>query len=162
MVRWTDVLFPAEPAAERRLRVAVCALSDIVWRDPPEMRDSESFRRVLQFPFIGVSHVERVFLATAIHFRYSGRPDAPWLEPAISMLSVMQRLRAEILGRALLLAYRIAGGVPSILETAHLTVEPDRLILSADAARAPDSEVVGDRLKLLAAAIGLKKWEVTG
>ena len=162
LVRWTDALFPAEIPAERRLRLAVCALSDIVWRDPPEMRDSESFRRILQFPFIGVDHVERAFLATAIHFRYSGRPDAPWLEPAISMLSVMQRLRAEILGRALLLAYRIAGGVPSILATAHLTIEADRVVLTADAARAPDSEVVGDRLKLLAAAIGVRKWVVAG
>jgi exopolyphosphatase/guanosine-5'-triphosphate,3'-diphosphate pyrophosphatase len=162
LVRWTEGLFPGEAAADRRLRVAVCALSDLVWRDPPEMRDSESFRRILQFPFIGVDHVERVFLATAIHFRYSGKPDAPWLEPAISMLPLIRRLRAEILGRALLLAYRISGGVPSILESARLTIEPDRLTLTADAARAPDSEVVGDRLKLLATAIGVKKWGVAG
>jgi exopolyphosphatase/guanosine-5'-triphosphate,3'-diphosphate pyrophosphatase len=162
LVGWTEALFPSESAAERRLRVAVCALSDIVWRDPPEMRDSESFRRILQFPFIGVEHVERVFLAAAIHFRYTGRTDAPWLEPAISMLTMAQRRRAEILGRALLVAYRIAGGVPSILESASLKIEPDRVVLAADAARAPDSEVVGDRLKLLAAALGVRKWEVAG
>jgi exopolyphosphatase/guanosine-5'-triphosphate,3'-diphosphate pyrophosphatase len=162
LVDWTEALFPAEAPPQRRLRIAVCALSDIAWRDPPELRDSESFRRVLQFPFIGVDHSERVFLATAIHFRYAGRPEAPWLTPAVAMLSPVQRRRAEILGRALLLAYRISGGVPSILESAHLKIEPDRLILSAAAARAPDSEVVGDRLKLLAAAIGLKKWEVAG
>ena len=34
------------------------------------------------------------------------------------------------------------------------------MTLHAEAARAPDSEVVGDRLKLLAAALGVKSWEV--
>ncbi len=153
-------MFPKETPAETRLRVAVCALSDLVWRDPPDLRDSESFRRILQFPFIGVDHKERVFLAAAIHYRYAGRRDAPWLDPAISLLAPAERSRAEILGRALLLAYRNLGGVPAILEGARLTIEPDRVRLAAEAARAPDSEVVGDRLKLLASALGVKNFEV--
>jgi exopolyphosphatase/guanosine-5'-triphosphate,3'-diphosphate pyrophosphatase len=160
LARWTASLFPGETHAESRLRVAVCALSDIVWRDPPEMRDSESFRRILQFPFIGVTHAERAFLALSLHFRYTGQPNAPWLEPAISLLTVAQRLRAEILGRALLLGYRISGGVPAILESARLEFAADKVTLRADAARAPDSEVVGDRLKLLASALGVRQWEV--
>ena len=74
-------------AGQTRLRVAVCALSDIAWRDHPDLRAEESFRRLLQFPFIGVDHAERVFIAAAIHARYVGRPDAPWLSPAIGLLS---------------------------------------------------------------------------
>ena len=38
-----------ETAAEARLRVAACALSDIAWRDHPDIRASETFRRLLQF-----------------------------------------------------------------------------------------------------------------
>ena len=43
--------------------VAVCALSDIAWRDHPDVRAEESFRRLLQFPFIGLDHAERVLIA---------------------------------------------------------------------------------------------------
>ena len=47
LVAWTDGLFPGEPPAEKRLRVAACALSDIAWRDHPDVRAEESFRRNL-------------------------------------------------------------------------------------------------------------------
>ena len=84
LVAWTEGLFPDETTAEKRLRVAVCALSDIAWRDAADLRAEESFRRLLEFPFIGVTHPERVFIAAAIHARYVGRPDAPWLSPPSS------------------------------------------------------------------------------
>jgi exopolyphosphatase / guanosine-5'-triphosphate,3'-diphosphate pyrophosphatase len=157
LASWTEGLFPEETAAEKRLRVAVCALSDIAWRDAADLRAEESFRRLLEFPFIGVTHPERVFIAAAIHARYVGRPDAPWLSPAIKLLAPAERRRAQILGRAILLAYRFSGGVPAVLESARLRMDPECVRLEvAAAARAPDSEVVVERLKLLAGAIGVK------
>jgi exopolyphosphatase/guanosine-5'-triphosphate,3'-diphosphate pyrophosphatase len=48
-----------------------------------------------------------------------------------------------------------------VLQSARLRIEPDRVRLEVAAmARAPDSEVVIERLKLLAAAIGVKLSEV--
>ena len=143
------------------MRVAVCALSDIAWRDAGVFRAEESFRRLLQFPFIGVTHPERVFIAAAVHARYAGRPDAPWLSPAIGLLGGANPRRAQILGRAILLAYRFSGGVPAVLAKARLQIEPHcvRLLVAA-AARAPDSEVVSERLKLLANAIGVRRSEI--
>jgi exopolyphosphatase / guanosine-5'-triphosphate,3'-diphosphate pyrophosphatase len=157
LASWTEGLFPEETAAEKRLRVAVCALSDIAWRDAPDLRAEESFRRLLEFPFIGVTHPERAFIAAAIHARYVGRPDASWLSPAVKLLAPAERRRAQILGRAILLAYRFSGGVPAVLESARLRIDPECLRLEvAAAARAPDSEVVVERLRLLAGAIGVK------
>jgi len=161
LVSWTADLAAGEIAAETRLRVAICALSDIAWRDAPDLRAEESFRRLLQFPFIGVTHPERAFIAAAIHARYAGRPDAPWLSPAIRLLAPAERRRAQILGRAILLAYRFSGGVPAVLESARLRIQPNCVRLQvAAAARAPDSEVVSDRLRLLANAVGVKRSEV--
>jgi exopolyphosphatase / guanosine-5'-triphosphate,3'-diphosphate pyrophosphatase len=161
LAAWTARIASSETPAETRLRVAVCALSDIAWRDAPDLRAEESFRRLLQFPFIGVTHPERVFIAAAIHARYAGRPDAPWLNPAIGLLKPAERRLAQILGRAVLLAYRFSGGVPAVLESARLRIAPDCLRLEvAGAARAPDSEVVSDRLKLLASAMGIRRSEV--
>ena len=124
LARWTDRLFPGEVPADRRLRLAVCALSDIAWRDHPDVRAEESFRRLLQFPFIGIDHAERVFMALAIHARYAGAADARWLEPAVSLLSPSLRRRAMILGRTLLLGYRFSGGVPEIWPVPACTSVP--------------------------------------
>jgi len=161
LVSWTAYLASGETAAEERLRVAVCALSDIAWRDAPDLRAEESFRRLLQFPFIGVTHPERVFIAAAVHARYAGRSDAPWLSPAMDLIGPEERRRAQILGRAILLAYRFSGGVPAVLANAHLRIDSNCVRLEVDAAaRAPDSEVVSERLKLLANAIGIRRSEV--
>ena len=161
LVRWTAELFPGETPAETRLRVAACALSDMAWRDHPDFRAEESFRRLLQLPFIGINHAERVFLAATIHARYLGKPDAPWLSPGIGLLSETDRKRAQILGRAIVLAYRLSGSVPEVLAASRLIVLPDLLRLEVTpAARVPDSEVVADRLKQVATAMGLAKFEV--
>ncbi|CAH2598992.1 Exopolyphosphatase [Rhodovastum atsumiense] len=161
LAHWTDGLFPAEVAAERRLRLAACALSDIAWRDHIDVRATESFRRLVQFPFIGIDHAERVFLAAVIHGRYAGAPNDPALAPAIGLLSKHQRRRALILGRVLLLGYRFSGGVPEILASARLRIEADMVRLEiAEGARVPDSEVVRDRLGLVAAALGLSRIDI--
>jgi len=51
--------------------------------------------------------------------------------------------------------------VPAVLASAKLRIEPDVVRLEvAAAARAPDSEVVGERLKLLASALGVRRSEI--
>ena len=162
LVSWTEGLDRKETVAGKRLRVALCALSDISWRDHPDIRAEESFRRILQFPFIGLDHAERAFLALALHARYAGRLDAAYLSGALSLLRPGERRRAEVLGRAILLAYRLSGGTPGVLADSRLSVEEDRLRLSVShAARVPDSEAVSERLSMLAATLGLKAHEVT-
>jgi len=158
---WTANISSGEAPAEARLRVAVCALSDIAWRDPPDVQAEESFRRLLQFPFIGVDHAERAFIAAAIHARYAGRPDAQWLRPASSLLTPATQRRAQILGSALLLAYQFSGGMPLALASSRLHIGADRVRLEVGAAaRVPDSEVVIDRLRLLASALGVRRTEI--
>jgi len=161
LVRWTAALFPGETAAEQRLRVAACALSDYAWRDDAGVRAVESYRRLLQFPLIGLDHAERVFLATAIHARYGGATDDPVLAPAAALLPDALRRRAQILGRTLLLGYRLSGGVPEILATAQLQIDDKMIRLRVrPSARVPESEVVTDRLRLLANVVGVRRTEI--
>jgi exopolyphosphatase/guanosine-5'-triphosphate,3'-diphosphate pyrophosphatase len=161
LASWTRDLFPAETPGFERLRVAACALSDMAWRDQVDLRASESFRRLLHFPFIGIDHSDRAFLAATIHARYAGEPDDPTLSPAIGLLTSSARRQAEILGRAMLLGYRISGGVPGILASARLRIGAGSIRLEVSkAARVPDSEVVASRLQLLANAAGVDRIEV--
>ncbi|MEQ8964915.1 MAG: Ppx/GppA phosphatase family protein [Azospirillaceae bacterium] len=161
LARWTESLFPGETAEEKRLRLAACALSDIAWADHAEVKARQSFHRLLSFPFIGLDHAERVFLAATIHARYNGKPDDPALEPAITLLSEAGRRRARILGRALLLGYRYSGSVPDILDTARLEILSDRVRLEvSDTESVPDSDAVQSRLKQLAKAVGVHRTEL--
>jgi len=161
LTRWTAGLSGGETAAEQRLRVAACALSDCAWRDEAGLRAAESFRRLLQFPLIGLDHAERVFIATVVHARYGGSADDPVLSPAITLLRPERVRRAQILGRTLLLGYRLAGGVPEILAAADLDIDDKRMRLTVrPTARVPESEVVADRLKLLANAAGVRRTEI--
>jgi exopolyphosphatase / guanosine-5'-triphosphate,3'-diphosphate pyrophosphatase len=161
LVRWTATIFPGEAVSDTRLRVAACALSDHAWRDHPDVRAEESFRRLLHFPFIGIDHRERAFLASVIHARYGGKPDDSYLGPASDLLSKAGRKRAQVLGRAILLAYRISAGMPKVLAGSRLKIDSDCVHLEVDpSARVPDSEAVLDRLKLLASAVGVKRFRI--
>ena len=132
-----------------------------IWRDHRDVQAFECFDRLLQFPFIGVEHAERVFIATAIHARYAGDLEDPRLSPAIGLLPKPARRRAQILGRALLLGYRLSGSVPEILDASRLRIDHNRVrVVVGKKARVPDSEVVADRLKLLASALGIRRTEV--
>lgn len=153
---WTEELFPAEMQSDRRLRMAVCALTDIAWRDHQKIRAAESFMRILQFPFIGISHPERAFLATAIMSRYGGKP-AKLDTRATEILTPSEIRKAEVLGRALLLGHRFSASVPDILEHARLSIESDAVRLEISQSSAvPDSDTVRTRLLQLAKILDME------
>ncbi len=161
LAKWTEELFPGETLAERRLRLAACALTDIAWRDHAKVRALESFLRLLQFPFIGITHPERAFLAVAIMARYGGKVDDRVESTLKGLLSASQLKRATILGRVLLLGHRFSASVPGILGEARLRIEADAVrleILNAD--RVPDSDAVQARLRQLAKAAGVEGAEI--
>ena len=148
--RWTERLFMGESVRQRRLRLAAILLSDIAWREAGDVRAHQAFERILSFPFIGLTHPERVFLATAVHARYGKRVE----HPALALLGDEERARAQVLGTAMLLGYRFSGSVPAILDGASLDIDGDSVTLRVDAAvSVPDGDTVQERLSLLAKAL---------
>ncbi|MGI9437474.1 MAG: exopolyphosphatase [Geminicoccaceae bacterium] len=161
LVRWTAELFPGEMHAEKRLRVAACALSDIAWSDHRGVQAPQSFDRIVRFPFVGIDHAERLWLAATVYARYNGDFSDPTMKPARDVLPQAQLRRADILGRAMLLAYRFSGSVPDILATAKLNIETDRVSLkTSGAVKAPDSDAVHTRMKQLARALSVSGSEI--
>ncbi len=159
--RWTEGFFPGETAADRRLRAAACLVSDIAWRDHPGAQADEAFRRVVQFPFVGIEHAERVFLGAVLHARYAGGANPSELAPALDLLTPSERRRALVLGRMLLLGHRLSASVPAILDaaTVRVTAEAVRLEI-AHAASIPDGDAVQGRLDLLAKALGVAETDI--
>ncbi len=169
VARWTVPLFLSEDAQARRLRLAACALSDTGWRGHPDGRALEAFFRIVQYPFVGLSHAERAFLAYAIHARYRGEPDDPFVRPALTLLAEPARRRAELLGAGLQLAYRISGGVPDLLDGSRLELLGDEggsggevVLHLAHAELAPDDDMLRTRLRTLARAAGVERFRVVG
>ncbi len=161
MGEWTAAVAAGETPQQRRLRLAVCEVSDSAWREHPAFRAREAFYRLAQYPFIGLDHAQRAFLAYAVFIRYEGSPDDLFTSPIRSLLPPHEQRRAELLGAALQLGYRISAAVPDLLQSSRLEVAGDevRLHLPAPDA-APDPDILNPRLRALARGLGLARFKV--
>jgi exopolyphosphatase/guanosine-5'-triphosphate,3'-diphosphate pyrophosphatase len=158
MGTWTAPLFPGETADEQRLRLAACEVSDSAWREHPAFRAREAFYRLAQYPFIGLTHAERAFIAFAVFVRYEGNPDDPFIRPIMTLLPDPGRRRAMLLGAALQLGYRVSAAVPDLLETSRLEIAGDELRLHLPAPdAAPDPEILRPRLRAVARQLDLPR-----
>ena len=81
--------------------------------------------------------------------------------PLLSLLAEPDRRRAELLGAALQLGYRISAAVPELLKTSRLWLAGDELRLHLPAPdAAPDPEILRPRLRAVAKALGLTRTKV--
>jgi len=161
LAEWTAPLFTGEDAAAARLRTAVCLVSDTAWREHPESRARDAFFTLAHYPLLGVDHVERAFLAYALFCRYEGRRDDPAVARIVGLLDKVQKRRAEALGAALDLGFRLSGGVAPVLAACRLVREGGALRLEVDhPAVDPEDDAIKGRLETLVAALGLDRGEI--
>jgi len=152
---WTRPLFPGEEPAERRLRHAICLLSDIAWRDHPDYRAEQSFDRILRLPIGGIEHGERVFAAAAVAARYAGTLEPIAGEAVLRLVGEPRLSQALVLGLALRLAYSLSGATRRLLKETSLRLAGDRLTLVLPKnGGVMYGEAVDRRLEALGRAIG--------
>lgn len=160
LARWTAPLFPAESAEEQRLREAACLVSDSGWREHPESRARDAFFTLAHYPFLGIDHPGRAFLAYAVFCRYEGRREDPAVSRIVGLLDKAARRRAEALGAVLELGYRLSGGVPEVLEACPVARDGGTLqLVLGHPAVDPADEAVRGRLEAAVAALGLDRAE---
>jgi exopolyphosphatase/guanosine-5'-triphosphate,3'-diphosphate pyrophosphatase len=106
-------------------------------------------------PFAGISHADRVFVATVLHTRYGGVADDPVKEPTRQLLDERAAAEVRTLGLALRLAYTLCGGTIDLLSEAWLGREGDSLILEIPSTGSLFvGETVQRRLDVLARSLG--------
>jgi exopolyphosphatase/guanosine-5'-triphosphate,3'-diphosphate pyrophosphatase len=127
LLAWTDALFPDEGADARRLRLAVCELSDIGWRDHPDYRAEQAMLQALRLPLLAIDHPGRGFLALALYIRYGGDLEDGGTDLPRALLGTEGVRRAEVLGHGLRLAYALTGAAPGILAETGLDAGPDKI-----------------------------------
>ncbi|MDJ0684936.1 MAG: Ppx/GppA family phosphatase [Alphaproteobacteria bacterium] len=154
---WLDGAFPDADASERRLRLAACLIADIARAEHPDYRAEHSLLRVLRFPFVGLEHEERAFMAVAVAARHSQLPSGGHGVETVNELLDRERFtRARAIGLGIRLAYTLSGGVASLLRRGTITRDGDQLVLRmpADMERALYGEVVLRRLSSFAKVLG--------
>jgi exopolyphosphatase / guanosine-5'-triphosphate,3'-diphosphate pyrophosphatase len=126
---WTAPLFRSQSDGVRRIHRAACWLSDIAWSEHPDYRAEHAFIRSLRMPFAGISHADRVFVASVLHTRYGGAADDVVREPTRQLLDERADGEVRTLGLALRLAYTLCGGAVDLLSEVWLGREGNSLIL---------------------------------
>ncbi len=149
--RFTAPLFADESAELKRQRIAACMLSDSAWRQHPDYRAELSFNYVLQAQMAGVRHRARSYLALTLWHRYGGDAQSHVIAPIERLAGLEIALRSERMGRALRLAYVLAGSAKGLGSDFTLRLEPHELVLRI-ARRRSDirGETVEKRLEELA------------
>ncbi|MEN3973770.1 Ppx/GppA family phosphatase [Emcibacter sp. SYSU 3D8] len=155
LMRWIDPLFRCESARDKRLRYAVCLLSDIAWSGHPSYRAELAMDQIMLAQVLGTDHPGRAFIGMALFVLNGGSPDNAATERARALLCPQETARARAVGLALRLAQRISGGTKELLGLAHLNATDQEVTLVVQ----PDGEYMAGesvqrRLDLLAAALG--------
>ncbi|MEQ1882780.1 MAG: Ppx/GppA phosphatase family protein [Burkholderiales bacterium] len=135
LCRWTDQLFDdpelAETDDERRLRHAVCLLSDVGWRAHPDYRGEQSLNTIAHAGLGGVDHAGRIFLALSVFYRHeSGEFGAESLSERLkSLVSKRVLKRARITGAAIRVAHMLSIGMDGVIDETPLSHEGGKLVL---------------------------------
>ena len=150
---WLGPAFPEADETEQRLRHAACLITDIGRGEHPDYRPEHTLMRVLRFPFVGINHHDRAFLALSVASRYGQLSEDEGLMPTIvAVMEDRECLRARAIGMAIRLAYSLSGGVAALLNQFALRRLDDGLVLEV---KEPDAaallgDIVERRLASLA------------
>ena len=112
-------------------------LSEIAWRQHPDLRAADAFARISRAPFVGIDHPGRVFLALAVATRYKSSLPAEADRAVHRLLPRAAQAEARALGLTLRLAERLSCGEPAVLDGSELAAEDGRLVLRLTARHRP-------------------------
>lgn len=155
MFLWSYPLFAEETDAMRRLRLALCLISEVGWNIHPEYRADGAYRRILHSSLLALTHPERVMLALAAYCRHHVKSKAEFAE--LSLLTEAQKRWSRSVGTIAHLAYQLSGGQSGQLHKTTLSVEKNQLRL----ATLPNvQDLISDTVKkrLETAADAYKAW----
>lgn len=157
LIKWTDGLFPSEAPEDRRIRQAVCHLSEISHTSHPDFKADLAFNRSIVGRFVGVTHRQRCLLALSLYASYGGEPGTETIQPALKILTKAEVRKAAGLGLLVQFAQKFTGGTDRPLKKTRLYQEGKNLVLELrEKDRVLISESVSVRLGKLAEHMRLK------
>ena len=130
LFEWIDPLFDNETDELKRLRLAICILSDVGWRGHPEYRAEKVVAEVLYGRLSGINHWGAGLMAMALYICYGGSSTRNrQVEVAASLISKEDMVYAKKIGMALRLAQRLSAGTSKGLKLAQLELTAKKLYM---------------------------------
>lgn len=166
LIAWTARLAASlhlnETPEERRLREAVCLLSDLSWRTHPDYRGEQSLTQIAHASLAGVDHPGRAFIALSVFFRHQGLSLDNARSNLRELITPRMLNRARILGGMMRIAYPLSAAMPGTLLRTPLVGSGSRLALTLphDLAGLGNDRLV-NRVRQLARILGREPAVVT-
>jgi len=107
LMQWISPLFDGESKKERRLRYAICLLSDVSWKAHPDFRAKHAFNKAFYGRYGAARHRERAFVAYALYILFGGWREGQGPRRAMNILETSDMLLARRIGLALRLGQRL-------------------------------------------------------
>ena len=115
---------------ERAFKIST-NLSDIAWDEQPELRGNIASDKILSLPIRDLSHVERVWMANVLYYRYIGTKDKKQInQDVINLLSPKQRRSSFAIGLGLRFLYVFSAGLPKNLDNIKFKIKKNKLVCS--------------------------------
>lgn len=127
--QFLEVLGESESKNQRRLREAVCLLSDIGWRGHKDYRGEQSVEMVAYSALTGVDHPGRAFMAEALAVRYMGPKHQSASQSLTELIGDKDLFSARLNGGILRVAYALSGAMPELLPRVSLSRDGNGLTL---------------------------------
>ncbi|NOZ32866.1 MAG: Ppx/GppA family phosphatase, partial [Alphaproteobacteria bacterium] len=119
----------AESRRDKRLRRAVCLLSDINWRGHPDYRGEQAIAMVAFGAFIGVDHGGRAQIAATLAVRHMGLNAQSASEDILDLAGPDGLAMARNIGAVLRLAFQLSAGRCGILPLLNWRANGQQLVL---------------------------------
>ena len=117
-------------------------LSDIAWDEQPELRGNIASEKILSLPIRDLTHVERVWMANIVYYRYIGTKDKKQInQDVINLLSAKQRRSSFAIGLGLRFLYVFSAGLPKNLDNIKLKIKKNILVCRI----VPEARVLMDK-----------------
>ena len=162
MGEWTAPSSAGETSQQRRLRLAVCEVSDSAWREHPAFRAREAFYRLAQYPFIGLDHAGAGLSRLCRVHPLRGQPRRS-VHPAAPLAAAGAPSGAGPSCWAPRCSWATGSRprCPTFCRPAGCGLPGDELRLHLPAPdAAPDPEILRPRLRAVAKALGLTRTKV--
>jgi exopolyphosphatase/guanosine-5'-triphosphate,3'-diphosphate pyrophosphatase len=123
--KWAKALFKRIPKPYHRLFKATAKLTDLAWMDDEKARGHIAFWRIAHMQLPGVTHRERIFMATILYVRYEGNVKNAEIKPFLKGLVKDDLYYAEFLGSVLRLGAALSVGDAALLSEVTIDAGPE-------------------------------------
>ncbi|MEM1386621.1 MAG: Ppx/GppA family phosphatase [Pseudomonadota bacterium] len=157
LYRFLEPLFGDVPAERLRLIQAACLLHDVTWRAHPDYRHEACFDYITRASLGGLTHLGRVFIGTALMFRYKNKGPSQRFTDMVALMSDADRNQAEVLGKAMRFGAMLTADLDQGLGTLSVDEKAGLLqVALSERSHGLFGEVAQARFKSLAGSLGLE------